>query len=31
MSTKFRDLANADPTLFGKLYSQPHPIQLDDA
>ena len=22
---EFRDLANADPTLFGKLYSQPHP------
>jgi hypothetical protein len=22
---EFRNLANADPTLFGKLYSQPHP------
>ena len=22
---EFRQLANADPTLFGKLYSQPHP------
>jgi len=22
---EFRELANADPTLFGKLYSQPHP------
>jgi hypothetical protein len=22
---EFRSLANADPTLFGKLYSQPHP------
>jgi hypothetical protein len=23
--SEFRQLANADPTLFGKLYSQPHP------
>ena len=23
--SEFRNLANADPTLFGKLYSQPHP------
>ena len=23
---EFRNLANADPTLFGKLYSQPHPV-----
>jgi hypothetical protein len=22
---EFRQMANADPTLFGKLYSQPHP------
>jgi len=22
---EFREMANADPTLFGKLYSQPHP------